>query len=57
VRRPSIELLIFKAANGRRPFVDWFDCLRDRVAQAAVAQRLAVCNQAIQATVDRWAVD
>ena len=57
MRRPSIELLIFKAANGRRPFVDWFDCLRDRVAQAAVAQRLAVCNQAIQATVDRWAVD
>jgi putative addiction module killer protein len=33
-------LVIFKAANGRRPFVEWFDRLRDRVAQAAVAQRL-----------------
>lgn len=40
MQRPTIELVIFKAANGRRPFVDWFDRLRDRVAQAAVVQRL-----------------
>ena len=39
VRRPT-ELVIYRAANGRRPFVDWFDSLRDRVAQAAIAQRL-----------------
>lgn len=36
----TIELAIFRAANGRQPFVEWFDELRDRVAQAAVAQRL-----------------
>ena len=40
MQRQSIELLIFRGAGGRQPFVDWFDGLRDRVAEAAVMRRL-----------------
>jgi len=40
MQRQAVELLIFTAANERQPFVDWFDRLRDRVAQATVMQRL-----------------
>ena len=40
MQRQAFELLIFRAAGGRQPFVDWFDGLRDQVAQAAVMRRL-----------------
>ena len=40
MQRQGCELLIFRTAGGRRPFVDWFDGLQDRVAQAAVLRRL-----------------
>lgn len=40
MRRLPVELAIFRDARGRRPFVDWFDGLGDRVVQARVMQRL-----------------
>lgn len=40
MQRQAVELVIFRAAGGRQPFVEWFDGLRDRVAQAAVMRRL-----------------
>jgi len=36
MQRQTVELFVFTAANLRQPFVDWFDRLRDRVAQAMV---------------------
>lgn len=36
----AVGLFIFRAVAGRQPFVDWFDGLRDQVAQAAVMRRL-----------------
>lgn len=40
MQRQTVELLVFARASGRQPFADWFDNLRDRVAQASVMQRL-----------------
>lgn len=40
MRRRPVELFLFQLANGRQPFVDWFDRLGDRVVQARVMQRL-----------------
>jgi len=38
--RPPVELSIFRAADGRQPFTDWFERLGDRAVQARVMQRL-----------------
>ena len=40
MRRPPVELRVFRAANGRQPFADWFRTLEDRAVQARVARRL-----------------
>jgi putative addiction module killer protein len=40
MRRPPVELSIFRDAGGRQPFTDWFDSLGDRVLRARVMQRL-----------------
>jgi len=40
MRRLPVELRIFRAANGRQPFADWFRNLEDRVVQARVTRRL-----------------
>ena len=40
MRRLPVELHIFRAANGRQPFTDWFMTLEDRSVRARVARRL-----------------
>ena len=40
MRPGPVELSIFRAVSGYRPFVTWFDGLDDRVVQARVMQRL-----------------
>ena len=40
MRRLPVELRIFRAANGRQPFTDWFRALEDRAVQARVTRRL-----------------
>jgi putative addiction module killer protein len=40
MRRPPVELSIFRDAGGRQPFTDWFESLGDRVLRARVMQRL-----------------
>jgi putative component of toxin-antitoxin plasmid stabilization module len=52
-RRP-VELHIFRGANGRRPFADWFLGLSDRAVQARVMQRLDRLQAGNQAIRVRW---
>lgn len=37
----EMELRYYKTATGRRPFVEWFECLKDPRARAKIDVRLA----------------
>jgi hypothetical protein len=48
-----IELLRYQRADGREPFTEWLDTLRDKVAQARIRIRLRQFRQATLVTASR----